>query len=268
MHGGIPGAVAMIVQVASLMWLRTTVNYQYSHGVSTTEALSSLYLNGGIPRFYFGFSYAIMLGPLSRFGDTAANSGVLSFFESLNGVLDVPLACQIVIGSIFAACWRMFLSPLDCLKTTLQVDGRLGLSKLREKIKRYGVKVLYHGAYGIGAATLAGHYPWFLVFNYLNNAIPVPSILLHQLVRNGFIGFCSSVTSDICTNSIKVLKTIRQTAKENLTYKASALKVMREDGIHGLLTRGLRTKVLTNGLQAILFTIVWKLLQKEFFSET
>ena len=29
--GGIPGAAAMGVQVVSLMWLRTTVNYQYRY---------------------------------------------------------------------------------------------------------------------------------------------------------------------------------------------------------------------------------------------
>ena len=27
--GGIPGAVAMVLQVLLLMWLRTTMNYQY-----------------------------------------------------------------------------------------------------------------------------------------------------------------------------------------------------------------------------------------------
>ena len=37
--GGIPGAAAMGIQVLSLMWLRTTVNYQYRYGMSTTQAL-------------------------------------------------------------------------------------------------------------------------------------------------------------------------------------------------------------------------------------
>jgi len=32
--GGLPGFVAMILQVVLLMWLRTLVNYQYSRGVS------------------------------------------------------------------------------------------------------------------------------------------------------------------------------------------------------------------------------------------
>jgi hypothetical protein len=41
--GGIPGMAAMGVQVLSLMWLRTTINYQYRYGTSTTTALKTLY---------------------------------------------------------------------------------------------------------------------------------------------------------------------------------------------------------------------------------
>lgn len=29
--GGIPGMVAMFIQVFALMWMRTTINYQYRH---------------------------------------------------------------------------------------------------------------------------------------------------------------------------------------------------------------------------------------------
>jgi len=37
--GGIAGMLAMVTQVCSLMWIRTTMNYQYRHGTTTTEAL-------------------------------------------------------------------------------------------------------------------------------------------------------------------------------------------------------------------------------------
>ena len=76
-RGGTAGATAMVLQVGSLMWLRTTMNYQYRHGVSTSVALRTLYSQGGIPRFYKGIVPALFQGPLSRFGDTAANAGVI-----------------------------------------------------------------------------------------------------------------------------------------------------------------------------------------------
>ena len=60
------------------MWLRTTMNYQYRYGTSTGEAMAALWKQGGIGRFYQGLPYAIREAPLSRFGDTAANTGVLA----------------------------------------------------------------------------------------------------------------------------------------------------------------------------------------------
>ena len=51
------------------------INYQYRTGVSFPTALKTLYADGGIPRFYRGVLPAMLQGPLSRFGDTAANTG-------------------------------------------------------------------------------------------------------------------------------------------------------------------------------------------------
>ena len=34
------------------MWMRTTMNYQYRYGTSTTEAMRALWKAGGIRRFY------------------------------------------------------------------------------------------------------------------------------------------------------------------------------------------------------------------------
>jgi hypothetical protein len=49
--GGIPGMAAMGVQVLSLMWLRTTINYQYRYGTTTSVALKTLYKEGGVVRW-------------------------------------------------------------------------------------------------------------------------------------------------------------------------------------------------------------------------
>lgn len=42
------------------MWLRTTVNYQYRYGTSTTVALRTLYADGGVARFYQGVGPALL----------------------------------------------------------------------------------------------------------------------------------------------------------------------------------------------------------------
>lgn len=42
------------------MWLRTTVNYQYRFGTSTSVALRTLYKDGGVARFYQGVGPALL----------------------------------------------------------------------------------------------------------------------------------------------------------------------------------------------------------------
>jgi hypothetical protein len=48
--GGIPGALAGMVQVITLMWLRTIINYQCRYGTTFTQAFVTLTNDGGIAR--------------------------------------------------------------------------------------------------------------------------------------------------------------------------------------------------------------------------
>ena len=77
-----------------------------------------LYAEGGIPRFYAGFWAALLQGPLSRFGDTAANEGMKALLP-----VSVPIPIQTLSASAAAAIWRVFIMPVDTLKTVLQVQG-------------------------------------------------------------------------------------------------------------------------------------------------
>merc|ERR1712127_476248 len=122
--GGIAGAVAMFVNVGTLMWMRTTVNFQYRYGMSTIEALKHLYAEGGVRRFYRGVGPALIQGPLSRFGDTAANAGVYALFEANPTLNELPTAVKTLSASFTAGLWRINLMPVDATKTTLQVHGK------------------------------------------------------------------------------------------------------------------------------------------------
>ena len=152
--GGLPGAAAMVCQVMTLMWLRTTVNYQYRYGTSTFQALRTLYSDGGVPRFYKGVGWALIQGPLSRFGDTAANTGALAVFESVPSLQNTPVPIKTFCASLTAACFRIFLTPVDTFKTMNQVEGARAAGILSNKIKASGFGVLYNGAFGAAAATL------------------------------------------------------------------------------------------------------------------
>jgi hypothetical protein len=118
-QGGLAGAAAMAINVCSLMWIRTAINYQYRYGTSTTEAFKKLYAEGGIPRFYRGVLPALIQGPLSRFGDTAANTGMLVALDAFEVTQDLPVAMKTVAASLSAGAFRILLMPVDTFKTTM-----------------------------------------------------------------------------------------------------------------------------------------------------
>merc|ERR1711948_130382 len=76
--------------------------------------------------------------------------------------------------------------------------------------------------------------------------------------RNAVIGFTSSVVSDCVSNSLRVLKTYRQTSETPVSYMQAAKNVIEQDGYAGLFGRGLKTRILTNGAQATMFSVLWK----------
>jgi hypothetical protein len=81
-----------------------------------------------------------------------------------------------------------------------------------------------------------------------------------RAVRHGLIGFTASVVSDCCTNSLRVVKAIRQA--EGVTYSKAVHMVVAQDGVVGLFGRGLKTRILANGFQGLLFTALWKSLEE------
>jgi len=254
--GGISGSSAMIVQVTSLMWLRTTMNYQYANGTTMTDTFKTLYKNGGIKRFYKGYSVALLQGPLSRFGDTAANMGVLELTKDM----DIPIYQKTALASITAASWRFVLMPIDATKTTLQVHGKDGMNVLKNRIKSNGVKTLWNGTTASMSATMIGHYPWFITYNYLNSLIDTKKQVtqLEKLSKQAGIGLCASIVSDVSSNSIRVVKTIKQTSLNTLGYTEIVKNTIKNDSLNGLFFRGLKTRILANGINGMMFSVMWK----------
>lgn len=265
MYGGIPGAAAMTIQVCTLMPMRTTLNYQYRHGGNgTAGTIKYLYKQGGIFRFYQGIAPALVMGPLSRFGDTAANAGALSLLDNYEATKGLPVAAKTAVASVSAGLWRINLTPIDTIKTIMQVEGKAGLPALGAKIKQGGPFVMYHGALAAATATMVGHFPWFFTHNKLSEMFPVKpeDSRVKKLLRNAGLGFCSSAVSDTCSNSIRVIKTTKQTSTVSISYPEAMKMVLAKDGVYGLFFRGLQTKILANGMQGMLFSVLWKTMEE------
>jgi hypothetical protein len=158
--GGIPGAIAGVVQVLALMWVRTIINYQSRYGSTFFKAVGILYRDGGLGRFYRGVSFALFQAPVARFVSTAANDGVESLLASFELTKNWGPGKTTVVASIVVGFWRMMLMPVDTCKTVLQVDSVEGFRHLMRRVKAGKIGVLYQGAIANAISSIMGHYPW------------------------------------------------------------------------------------------------------------
>eukprot|EP00979_Chaetoceros_neogracilis_P006436 scaffold1308_cov246-Chaetoceros_neogracile.AAC.14 len=245
--GGIPGFIAGIVQVLTLMWLRTVMNYQCRYGASFPQAMRILYSEGGIPRFYRGMSFALVQAPLARFVATAANDGVETLLANLKLTENWGPGRSTIIASIIVGLWRM-------------VDSVEGFRNLMRKVKAGKIYVLYQGAFANAASAIAAHYPWFYIYRVLSRSKLLHSMIGSHLLRNATVGFAASVVSDTFANAIRVVKTTKQSiaSKHTVSYGEVVAMILAADGWKGLFGRGLRTRILGNAVQSILFTIIWR----------
>jgi hypothetical protein len=142
-------------------------------------------------------------------------------------------------------------------------------------------------------AVCTGHYPWFATYNYLSATLPRTDDFKMKLCRSALIGFCASAVSDTISNSVRVIKVggdeveeeekvddddddddnddddeddddddppdvpqvYRQANKEHVSYPEAVKRIVKEDGVIGLFGRGLKTKILANGLQGLMFSV-------------
>jgi len=254
---GVAGGCAQVMYVFPLMWLRTIMEYQYKNGEGTVKVARTLYREGGVARFYRGLMPAMILAPTARFGDTAANELALSSLARV----EMPLALKTLCASVTAATFRVVILPLDAWKVNKQVHGKAGLQYLVRKATVNPLS-LWHGGLGVLVTGAFGHYPWFYTNNLLREILPPFEMRYGKHVRHAFIGFTSSVVADTICNPIRVLKVNRQTSLSRISYLEAAHGIIQKEGLLGLWSRGLKTRIFANGVQGSLFTVGWR-----YFSE-
>jgi hypothetical protein len=268
--GGIPGAVAGVVQVLSLMWLRTVINYQYRYGSNFIEALSYLYNHGGVPRLYSGLGFALVQAPLARFVSTAANDGVHNLIQNLEWTKHWGPGKEVVVAACVVGFFRMILMPIDTSKTVLQIEGEKGFAKLMSQVKEGRIHLLYAGSFANAASSFISHYPWFYTYNKLSRNEVIKALLPWNTGRNAMIGFLSSIVSDTVANFMRVIKTTKQalSSRRVVTYAETISIILAADGLKGLFGRGLRTRIMANALQSVLFTVIWRSLAQRWQQQT
>jgi len=122
-----------------------------------------------------------------------------------------------------------------------------------------------------------------LTYNYVDGLLPTvlaSDDLLLSLARSALLGICASSVSDISSNSLRVIKTTKQTArlgdvdvngvegndsttKSDKTYQEIVQMIIEKDGLMGLFGRGLQTRLLTNCIQGAIFSVLFKYFQQQ-----
>lgn len=93
----------------------------------------------------------------------------------------------------------------------MQVEGLRGLPLLRRKVAAFGPSALFHGGAAATASSIISHYPWFLVYNTLDGALPEYSTTALSVARNAGIGLCAATAAACVSNWTRVIKTTKQT---------------------------------------------------------
>lgn len=247
----------MAVNVSTLMWLNTVTNNQYVHGTKAGDTFKALYRQGGLARFYNGFATTLIHGCVARFGDIYAHSIVK---ENSNN-------CSIVNtlqSATLASGIRGLITPIETLKVMRQVDNSRDckITRLYRKARQHGPSTLWNGSGAVFTSNFVGYVPWFYTYDVLNNLVRKFEDPCHQIIRNGSIGFVASVVSDVVSNSVRVLKTLKQTDALNRSYITIVKNALHEKDSTCILFRGLSTRICTNGVQSVLFTVLWNLFDK------
>lgn len=154
------------------------MNYQYRYGTSTSTAIRTLYNAGKLPRFYSGLLAALIQGPLSRFGDTAANAGILALLQSNGVTKKLPIAVQSAFTSVGAALFRMILVSRTFKRADrclMSVRFPWIRSKQHYKHKVNLACASSETAYGFMASDLYGTEPLPLLLRHLSDITPCVS---------------------------------------------------------------------------------------------
>lgn len=119
---------------------------------------------------------------------------------------------------------------------------------------------VYFDVVCIMTEVLIFHHCRFYTYNFLSRKEWLQKVIPSRLLQNAGIGLVASIVSDTIVNVFRVIKTTKQAlgSKRNLSYGETVRMVVAADGWKGLFGRGLRTRILANALQSVVFTVIWR----------
>ena len=244
----IAGGIAGISNVYLTYPLRTVVKIQYVKGLTILDSIKKLYKQNKFIRFYAGINPTIFRVGFGR----CLEAGSYTYFNKND---NKPFGNVMEISTLTSIS-KLLLTPLDTLSNSYQVNGsKLGKKYLIIKYKNLGITSLYNGLTPNLLISFIGHYIWFSSFSYLDYNIQ--DYYLNNNIRNGLIGFTSSILSDIVINPIRIVKTIKQSEKKNTSYKEIIEKTFSSE-INKNIFRGMYLRTFINAFNSSIYVILWR----------
>ena len=200
----IAGGIAGISNVYLTYPLRTVVKVQYVDGNDIIKTFKNILKNKSYRRFYSGINLTLVRVGLGR----CCEAGTYTYYKNNN----MPIGTNnqkfnnVSEISIITSLLKLSLSPLDTISNSYQVNGyKLGKDYIKKKYNIYGIRSLYYGFTPNLGISFIGHYIWFSSYSYMdyyfqNDKNVINNNILNKNIKNGIIGFSSSVLSDLIVN--------------------------------------------------------------------
>ena len=180
----------------------------------------------------------------------------MTYFKPQNNQKDILK--NTFISSACISIWKVLLMPFDTISNSYQVNGKSALDIVKKKVKINGLKTLYDGTTIYGAITLINCSVWLYVYNNLNLKLNED---MNNDLRNGIIGFSSTIISDLVVNPLRIVKTYKQSSIDAITYNEIYKNVFSSMKLSNFY-RGIKVKMVFNCFNSSLYIILWKRLEE------
>lgn len=94
-------------------------------------------------------------------------------------------------------------------------------------------------------------------------SMQLPHVLLIIPLLLTPLYFSLSLTLSLVSSSFFLCCAFQKAHTEGVTYVQAVREVIKQDGLAGLFGRGLKTKIMANGMQGLMFSVLWKAIEEK-----
>lgn len=225
---------ASFLQSIMLFWIKPIIKNQHVYGGSMTHTFKSLLNSKDRFRLYRGYIPYVLKSSIGKTSDIVIYKSLCNTENDFS-----PM-----IAGVLSSTVKVSIMPLDTISNIYQVHGKNGYKYINGN--------LYRGTFAYGAIQGINSSCWLFSYSQLKTH----SLFKNENLNHIYCGFFSSLITDIIVNPFRVIKTNKQVNSNNISY----IDIVKS--LQGSFYRGLKTRLLLNGINGSLFVLFWKNLEE------